>query len=58
MREAERLTGTNYKRISDVCNNKYGRKAQVDILGASLKMKGVDYMSFYYSNEIVFRGHP
>jgi hypothetical protein len=35
-----------------------GVKAQVDILGASLKMKGVDYMSFYYSNEIVFRGHP
>lgn len=30
----------------------------MDILGASLKMKGVDYMSFYYSNEIVFRGHP
>lgn len=27
MREAERLTGINYKRISDVCNNKYGRKS-------------------------------
>lgn len=27
MREAERLTGINYKRISEVCNNKYGHKS-------------------------------